>query len=238
MSRTVLITGAAKRVGKEIALFLAKSGRYNLALHYHNSQEYADLLLEEVKSYGVKAQIYKADLRVKDQATNLIEEVQSDFGDLSVLINSASIFERKDFLEVEEIDLYENMQINLYAPFFLTQAFAKLGLEGDIINITDTMVNGNLPVFFPYLLSKKAFSSFSEMSALRLAPKIKVNEICPGSVLYDKHVSDEPLIGVNEKLPGKIYPSLKDLCQTIEFILNSGSYYGQRFFLDAGERLL
>lgn len=237
MSRTVLITGSAKRVGREIALDLAKQG-YNLALHYHNSKQDGLLLLEEVLQFKIKAKLYQADLRVVSECTNLVAEVKSDFTDFDVLINSASVFERRDFLEVDEEFLDENIKMHFYAPFFLSQSFAKNCNKGDVINITDTKINTNIPAFFSYLASKKALSSFSEMLALRLAPDIRVNEICPGTVLPDKGFEEKGFADVNDNLPSKKNSSPKDICETIKLLLTTECFYGQKFYIDGGEHLL
>lgn len=237
MSRTVLITGSAQRVGKEIAKFLAKEG-YNIALHYNKSDLAAKNLAQELLIYKRRVKTYQADLTNAKNCYGLIERVKNEFPDFDVLINSASIFERKDFLEVDEGFLHENFAINFYAAFNLTQQFAKLCKKGDIINISDSKVETNTPAFFAYLLSKKTLSEFSKMSALRLAPDIRVNQISPGTILPNKDTPNESIDGTNHKLPSKKNASPYELCKTLNHILANPHYYGQNFFINGGENLL
>ncbi|MBL6784811.1 MAG: SDR family NAD(P)-dependent oxidoreductase [Rickettsiales bacterium] len=182
MNKTILITGGAKRLGARLAMFLAKE-KYNIAITYNNSFTSAIKLKEKIESLNLNCQIYKFDFNDLDFIDDLVNKVSNDFNGIFGLINNASIFEQSLYLETTKSELLRNFNIHVFAPFLLSQAFAKISEKGKIINITDLRVKTETLRFFPYLLSKKSLADLTKMLAKDLAPKIQVNEIRPGILL-------------------------------------------------------
>src|SRR3989338_1927020 len=137
--KTVLVTGGAVRIGHSIAKRLAEK-RARLALHYHSSETAAIKGFQEMLTFAKEVVLFRADLNNPTETTDMVRAVEAKFGPVDILINNASIFEKKSFFEVTETDWDRHMNINLKAPFLLAQAVAKGMLSkgaGKIINITD-----------------------------------------------------------------------------------------------------
>jgi NAD(P)-dependent dehydrogenase (short-subunit alcohol dehydrogenase family) len=234
---SILITGAAKRVGRIIALSLADEG-YNIALHYNHSESEARTVQKEIQSKNVECEIFQADLRDLKATKSMFEASYKAFPDLNVLINNASVFERTAFLDTNEEFFDDNLSINFKAAFFLSQYFAKICKKGNIINISDVHVTKNTTSYFAYLLSKKAFSEFTKMAAKELAPEIMVNQICPGTIIATPNETSGYMAEKAKKMPAQKLSNPEELARVVKFILESNSFYGQSFFLDGGESLL
>lgn len=185
MAKTVLITGAAKRLGRSLALFLAKEN-YNIVITYNKSKFDAEDLKKEIELLGRKCGIYQIDFNVLSNVQVLLDKIFQDFPDISVLINNASIFEENRFAEIELESLSQNFNVHCFAPLLLSQSFAQKVTKGKIINITDIRVKTETLRFFPYLLSKKSLANLTKMLAEELKPNIEVNEIRPGILLENK----------------------------------------------------
>lgn len=222
MAKTILITGGAKRVGKQLSLFLAKE-KYNIAITYNNSEKEALALQNELIDLNIKCKIYKSDLNNLDHIEDLIAKVFNDFGDLYGLVNNASIFEESLFIETSKLDLVQNYNINVFAPFLLSQAFAKICHKGKIINITDLRVKTETLRFFPYLLSKKSLSDLTKMLAKDLAPLVTVNEIRPGILLSNNKY--DPKEDINNEFTK--HQNLDDFLAIVKDILDN-DYSGRQ----------
>jgi len=234
---TIFITGAARRLGAITALHFAKAG-YNIALHYNSSTQEAKDVAAQIKLLGVKIKLYQGDLCKESYIEELFIDLQKDFSQIDVLINNASIFYKKNFLETKYENYRKFFDTHVTAPYFISQKFAAIYKKGHIINITDSMVVSNKTNYFPYLLSKKSLSNLTAMLALELAPEIKVNEICPGKFLPSlnpkEDISEEEL---KVKLPSKKMSNPKQIINCLEYIIENNPI-GQKFFIDGGENLL
>ncbi len=231
-----IITGAAVRVGKEIAIFLAHHG-YDIALHYNHSEKEAKQTAEEIRKIGVQCEIFQADLLKVDSYKTLIQDAHNTFNHLNILINSASIFEKYNF-EFTDIDIFDRHFItNLRAPFFLSQEFAKICNKGCIINLNDTYITTNNGAYFAYLISKKSLHELTKMSAKALAPNIRVNEICIGSLLTSKYWGEEDIKNHVSKLPLQTAPTIDNITDTILYLTNSPYLTGQSIFIDSGQHI-
>jgi NAD(P)-dependent dehydrogenase (short-subunit alcohol dehydrogenase family) len=238
MNKTALITGASKRIGRAVAGFLAEK-EWNIIIHYNNSEHPANELknLLVSKYPGQKFGIIKANLSDSSEVTALIPKVISKFGNLNLLINNASVFNR-GFIQNTSIDLFDNeIDINLKAPFILMRDFAKHCKKGDIINFVDTRITSNKSDFAAYSLSKKALWELTKMAALEFAPNIRVNAIAPGATLAPADKDENYLAKLAQniamKQPGGIAPVLK----SIAYILDNNYLTGQLLFADGGENL-
>jgi NAD(P)-dependent dehydrogenase (short-subunit alcohol dehydrogenase family) len=238
MTKTALITGAAKRVGKELALHLAAKG-WNIAIHYNTSAEDAIKLQDELKSSfpNQKFELFSADLNVTSEVENLISQVIRKMGSIDLLINNASVFDRGDFANTTTDFLDRQMNVNFRVPFILIRNFARLAKEGTIINFVDTRIVNNKSNFAAYSLSKKALWELTKMTALELGPNIRVNAIAPGLTLPPEEKSEDYLLKLAENIPMKRPGGLEPILKSMDYILNNDYLTGQILFCDGGENL-
>ncbi|MFH1761423.1 MAG: SDR family oxidoreductase [bacterium] len=236
MKKTALITGAGRRIGKAIALKLAGQG-YSIALHYHTSKNQAQALCREIQLFGVRCIPFKCDLSRENQVRNLIPNIVRKMPDLEVVINNASFFERRTFLETEIDDFSKVFNINFKAPFFICRDFARTCRKGHIINILDTKISSCQSAYFVYTLSKKILASFTEMAAKTLGPQIRVNSIAPGLILPPAGENDKYMNIMAKKLPLRRKGNVSNITDTIEGLLNNDFITGQCIFVDGGQRL-
>ncbi len=235
-NKSALITGGAKRIGKDIAVYLAENG-FDIALHYNTSKAEAEEVSKEIKSKGQNCILFQCNLSNIKDALSLIEKVKQSFSSLSLLINNASIFEKRSFLETD-IDFFDStFNTNFKAPFFLSQGFAKNFKSGHIINLLDTNITRDRTKYFIYNLSKKMLSEFTKMSAAELAPDIRVNAIAPGPILPPSNDGKEYLEREMNSVPLKRWGTISEILQSIDFLLKNEYLTGQCIFVDGGEHL-
>ncbi|MFW0777232.1 MAG: SDR family oxidoreductase [Rickettsiales bacterium] len=237
MKQAVLVTGAARRLGREIALHLAKLG-YDIALHYNTSEGEAAHVAKRVEEMGVACELFQADLEQPDSYQPLIKNVHAHFPHLNALINNASVFDTGSFLD-GDIALYEReFRTNLQAPIFLTQAFAQHVQKGAVINMLDTCVTQHKHSYFYYLLSKKSLFEFTKMAAVELAPNIRVNGVCPGYILPADGWGEDYRMQLEDRLPMQKIATVADIQQAVHLLISTPSITGECLFIDGGEHLL
>ncbi|MEW6145150.1 MAG: SDR family oxidoreductase [Thermodesulfobacteriota bacterium] len=236
MKKAAFITGAGKRLGREMAIALADMG-YDVALHYNTSVNGIRKTADEIKALGRKCEIFKADLSNIRNTKTLIEQVFRAFPYCSILINNASLFEDIKFMEVTEESFDREFTLNFKAPFFLSQEFGRRKSAQLIVNMLDTRVSRIESGHFVYNLSKRALRDFTLMAAKALGPKIRVNGICPGPILpppekdqkYLKKISKDTPLG-KPGHPGHVITALK-------YILENDYVTGECLFVDGGQHL-
>ena len=238
MTKTAFITGAAKRVGKTIALHLAAQG-WSVAIHYNSSATEAEVLQEELISSfpQQRFEIFKANMNNTDEVENLISRVIESMQNIDLLINNASVFDRGNFLLTDTPFLDLQMNVNFRAPFILTRDFAQLVKKGLIINFVDTRIMTNKSTFAAYSLSKKALWEMTKMAALELGPHIRVNAIAPGLTLTPEGKGDDYLWKLAENIAMKRPGGLNPILKSLDYILNNDYLTGQLLFCDGGENL-
>lgn len=232
-----MITGGSKRIGKAIALMLSELG-FNIALHYNDSLETAELLARNIRKKGRGCETFAADLSNRDDALTLIETVRKRFPDLNLLINNASIFQESQLKRSDLAKLEEHWAINLKAPFILICEFARICKKGNIINILDTHIVQNKSSHLAYLLSKKSLADLTKLAAVSLAPKIRVNGIAPGIILPPANKSNEYLNRLAKGIPLKRKGELSHIAISVKFLLDNDYLTGQILFNDGGEHLI
>ncbi|MTI10225.1 SDR family oxidoreductase [Curvivirga aplysinae] len=236
MTEIALITGAAKRIGRHIALELAKAG-YDIAIHYNGSHEEAENLKAEILSLGQQAACFQADLSKEEETQSLVPRICQHFGKPSVLINNASLFEEDDITNVTRKSWDLHMETNLRAPFILSQALANNTGYGHIINMIDQRVLNLTPHFMSYTLSKAGLWTLTQTMASALAPAIQVNAIGPGPTLPNQRQDDDDFKEQWQSIPLERPTPLDDISNAILFLLKSRSTTGQLILLDGGEHL-
>ncbi len=238
MKQTALITGAARRIGMEVALHLASKG-WNLALHYNTSNRPAKQLQEELqKSYpGQEFILFQSDLQNPFAVEELVPQVIEIFGGLDLLINNAAVFEPSTIKETHFDLLDREMMINYRAPFLLIRDFARLSEKGVIINFVDTRITSSLSDYAAYSLSKKALWELTKMAALEFAPAIRVNAIAPGAILSPEDHDESYLWKLARRTPMKRPGGVEPILKSLDFILENSHLTGQLLFCDGGQNL-
>ena len=239
MRKTVLITGAAKRLGAALSRSLADQG-WEVVLHYNSSRDDAYALSQELKvKYPDRIfPVLQCDLSNADADISLFERLPEGIKELDALINNASTFNTGTIEDTSPGLLRKEMQINFEAPFYLLQSFKNSFERGCIINILDTKISTNEASHAAYLLAKKNLAALTSMAALSFAPDFRVNAVAPGPVLSPPRKNDDYLMGIAEKTPLKKKVELSDLASSVSFLLNTSSVTGQILFCDSGLHLL
>lgn len=235
-SKTALITGGAKRIGKAIAYALASKG-INIVIHYKSSEREAENVAKEIENFGVKAWIIQADLSISHEAENLIPNIRRETGDIHILINNASIFDKSKLINFSTQVLMENIRINALAPLLISRSFAEQKIEGNIINFLDTKIIEYDKEHTAYHLSKLMLFSMTKMMALEFAPLIRVNAIAPGLILPPPGQDISYLEKLSVTNPLKKVGSPDDITNAVLFLLSSDFITGQVVFVDGGYHL-
>ncbi|MCB1519093.1 MAG: SDR family oxidoreductase [Hyphomicrobiaceae bacterium] len=238
-ARTALITGAGQRIGREIALDLARHG-WQVAVHYRNSREAALAVVAEIEANGGRAAAIAGDLSVAEDVDMLIPTCVSKLGAPCCLINNASEFHLDTLETLTRETWHLHLDINLKAPVFLAQSLAAnlpTGCEGNIINIIDQRVWNLKPDFFSYTISKAGLWTATRTLAQALAPRVRVNAIGPGPVLRSVHQSDAEFAAECASTLMGHGPSPHEIAVAVRFILDAPAMTGQMIALDAGQHL-
>jgi NAD(P)-dependent dehydrogenase (short-subunit alcohol dehydrogenase family) len=237
---TALITGGAKRIGREIAINLAKVG-YDLVVSYNNSKQEAQFLAQEIeKKFNRKCEIFCCDLRDKNQTKKLAKFTSKNFSNWNLLINNASIFNKSKFLTAQDSEGIDNLNIHLIAPIILAKEFSNNAPKnGQIINMLDKNITRFDTNYFHYLFSKKTLAELTKMLALELAPNIRVNGIAPGFILnsVDEKNPSQETQNLIKKIPLKTKGKVENIWQAVEFLLLNQFVNGQILFIDGGASL-
>jgi NAD(P)-dependent dehydrogenase (short-subunit alcohol dehydrogenase family) len=231
-----LVTGGAVRLGRALALALAENG-YDLALHYHSSQQAAENTAEEIRALGRQCFIFQQDLTDVAAFPALLAAAHSALPGLSVLVNSASGYIQENISETSLKTFDEMFFLNLRAPYFLTQAFCATVESGQVINIIDNKVGFHQFKYGAYLLSKKALAEFTKMAALEYAPHFRINGIAPGVVLPATTRSPEYIAWRVQGIPLQKQGHPDDISQALLFLLSSGFISGQMITVDGAENI-
>jgi NAD(P)-dependent dehydrogenase (short-subunit alcohol dehydrogenase family) len=241
-NKNILITGAARRIGRSLALSLAQAGA-GLIIHYGGSQTEAESLQAEILALGSPAHLLQADLNDADQVAQLIPralECLPPGATLFGLINNASIFEALDWNQTDLPAWERHLRINLTAPFLLSQAFARAlpqDAQGRIINLLDWRALRPGADHFPYTISKAALAALTRSLAQALAPRITVNGLALGAILPPSDGLDTQ--GILKFVPAKRWAELDEVTQTMIFLLDGPAYIsGEIIHLDGGRHLV
>lgn len=231
MNKTVIITGAAKGIGRAIAKDFAYSG-YNVCINYNTSENEAKELCSELAKNGCNVIIYKADITKREKVDKMVEYVIGTFGNIDVLVNNAGISEYKLFIDISEEELQRMLNVNIMGTFNMSQSVLKKSMlprkDGTIINISSIwgMVGASLEV--AYSTSKAAIIGMSKALAKELAPSnITVNVVAPGAISTDMlaTLSDEDMKVLKEEIPlGKI-GNVEDVAAAVKFLASYEARY-------------
>jgi NAD(P)-dependent dehydrogenase (short-subunit alcohol dehydrogenase family) len=235
----VLITGAAKRIGRTLALHLAARG-WRIGVHCHGSLGEADELVAQIARAGGAAAVLRADLAQAASVARLVPDCRAALGAPTCLINNAAMFVEDEVRTLSSALWDTQLAVNLKAPVFLAQAFAAAlpqDASGTIINIVDQRVWRPTPRFFSYGASKMALWGVTRTLAQALAPRIRVNAIAPGPALQGAHQSAEAFRAeCRATLLGR-GTSPQEIAAAVDFVLDAPAMTGQMLALDGGQHL-
>jgi NAD(P)-dependent dehydrogenase (short-subunit alcohol dehydrogenase family) len=240
MTRTVLVTGAAKRLGRAIALDLAGAG-WNIALHYHGSAAEAEDTAAQIRKAGVRCETFQCDLSQEPQTSTLVARAAAALGPLTALINSASLFENDDWRSATRKSWDAHIETNLRAPLVLCQAFARQlpdGVQGAIINIIDQRVLKPTPQFLSYSLSKAGLYWLTTTLAQGMGPKVRVNAVGPGPTIRNARQSEADFARQREATALGRGAEPSDICAAVRYLLGAEAVTGQMLAVDGGQHLI
>ena len=238
--KTALVTGAAKRLGRAIALDLARHG-WSVAIHYHASEKEARATGADAQTTGAKVALLKADLSREDESSALVDRATAALGPLTALVNSASVFENDEWYSADRASWDRHMETNLRAPFVLAQHFAKQvprNGSGAIVNIIDQRVLKPTPQFVSYSVSKAALYWLNTTLAQALAPRIRVNAVGPGPVMKNERQSQSDFSRQREATLLGRGAEPQDICDAVRYLLESPNVTGQMLAVDGGQHLI
>jgi pteridine reductase len=217
--RTVLITGAAKRIGRAVALRAAAAG------------------MDVVARLGRRIHLVSGDLSSPEAAESLVEESVRTFGSLSALVNSASTFHESGLMDFTLEALEGEIRVNAFSPLVLARALSATASDGCIVNLLDSRVNSYDATHVAYHLSKRMLYSVTRMLAVELAPRIRVNAVAPGLILPPPGHPESYLETHKSENPLKCSGSPEGVADAVQFLIDSDFITGQVIYVDGGRHL-
>lgn len=235
MPRTALITGAAVRIGRAIALGLADAG-IGVVAHYHSSAREADEVVALIREKGGEAAAIQADLRSLDQIDRLAQEATEVFGGIDILINNASVFPPEPLGEVTEAIWDEAMAVNLKAPFFLMQKLAPALRKGGgvVVNLADLAGIQAWKGYSAHGVSKAGLIHLTRSAARTLGPDIRVVAIAPGTVLPPDDFPEKQIEKLAANNPIKRNGSPEDVVEAVLYLIDAEFVTGEVLVIDGG----
>lgn len=239
--KTILITGAARRLGRLFALACARAGA-DIIIHHGHSDESAQQVKDEIESIGRNSHILASDFGTPDTVSRLIS-LANDISPLYALVNNAAIFEPLSFNDTALEDWNRHLNINLTAPFLLSQEFARHTNEGRIVNIVDWRALRPAADHFPYTISKAALAAMTKSLAVALAPRITVNGLALGAILppTDANPAGNPSASekIIESTPAHRWSEAGEVEDALLFLLTGPAYItGEIIHVDGGRHLI
>ncbi len=242
--QVAIVTGGAHRVGKAIALELARRGVHVL-IHYGSSAQAATETVREIKSLGVDAFSVQADISQPEGVKIIFDALQEHFGRLTILVNSAANFQQRDLLSLSLADWQETLAINLTTPFLMTQNAVPVMRKNDpsggvIINILDGSAIHPWPKYPHHSVSKAGLGMLTQVSAASLGPDIRVNGIIPGPVMKPagKNLSDEEWAKFGKRVPLQRTGSAEDVARAVVYLASEDFLTGSVIHVNGGEHLI
>ena len=246
-ARTVLVTGAAKRLGREIALALARDG-WQVAVHYRDSREDATKTVADCAVFTRASALFHADLSDETAVRQLLPQVIAHFGRVDAVINSASTFEHDSAASFSFAAMEKHMRSNTGAAIVLSEALHKHVLaradapdgraRGVVVNLLDQKLWNQNPDFFSYTLSKAALEAATTMLAMALSPQLRVVGVAPGLTLTSHMLSDEKFAALHQLSPLGRSSTPADVAATVKFALDNQSLTGTTILVDGGQHLM
>lgn len=246
---SALVTGAAKRLGRAMALRLAERG-HDVVVHYAGSADDAAATVAEIEAMGRRAIALQADLTVESEMQTLLPRAVEALGvPITVLVNNASIFEYDTIATATRESWDRHLESNLRAPFVLTQAMAaqvpqakpdengEPEAQGLVVNLIDQRVRKLTPEFMSYTIAKMGLWAFTRTAAQALAPHVRVNAIGPGPTLRGGRQSREHFAKQRAATPLARGADPEGICAALDYLLSARAVTGQLICVDGGQHL-
>ncbi|HEV2418974.1 MAG TPA: SDR family oxidoreductase [Terriglobia bacterium] len=238
--QVTLVTGAARRIGRAIALALAAAGA-RVVVNYNTSKEEAEAVADEIKSLGVESLAVRADVAKPREVARMFEKVKRKFGQLDLLVNNAGVFFPVRWDRLTESDWDRVLGSNLKGQFFCAQAAARLMTSqkrGQIINLSSLGGIQPWPLYMHYCSSKAGLIMLTKCLARALAPKILVNTIAPGTILFPGEERDPGMKAIIRRTPLQKGGRAEDIADLVVFLATRNRFTtGQVFIVDGGKSL-
>jgi len=238
--KAALVTGAAARIGRAIALDLAAQG-IAVVVHHRNSAKEADQLVKDIHASGGRAAVVNSDLTDIDSTQTLISDASAAIGEpIDVLVNNASVFEQDTALTMTPANWDRHQAVNLRAPAFLSQQlFEQLpeGSRGCIINMIDQRVLKLNPQYFSYTAAKAGLWTVTRTLAQTMAPRVRVNAVSPGPTLANQFQAKADFAREATNVLLGHGPEISEITGAVKFLLETPSMTGQMLTLDGGQHL-
>ncbi len=240
MARTALVTGAARRIGRAIALDLAAGG-WDVVIHCHSSTELAADVANACGAHGVRAAVVQGDLRVAEDLADLWDRCADALGPIDLLVNNAAVYPRTPLDAIELADWKLNLRVNLVAPAELARraglTMRSRGPGGCIINITDWATASPQPGFLPYHAAKGALDTVTLALARELAPEVRVNAVAPGPILPPAGAPEGTLEKVLAKTPMGRLGDPSDIAAAVRYFTEATYTTGCILPVDGGRSI-
>jgi len=237
--KVALVTGAARRVGRSIALALAERGA-ELVIHFHTSDREAQEVLALIKRGGGKPVAARGDVSVAADVDRIVETVLQAFGRVEILVNSAAIFYRTPFERLTEADWDRFLGVNLKGPFLLSRKVGEIMLRqgrGKIINVADIAWEKAWAEYIPYVVSKAGLVALTRGLARALAPAVQVNAVAPGAVLLPEGAAREEHEQAIRRIPLQRVGSPEDIARAVVYLVENDFITGEVLTVDGGQHL-
>lgn len=236
----VLVTGAARRIGRAIALDLAAHG-HNVALHCHRACADAAATLVELRTLGARAEVFAADLADEAACRALIPGVVEAFGRVDALVNNASRFAYDDAASFGHAEMESHWRVNTAAPILLARALhehlAARDAGGCAINLLDQKLDNPNPDYLSYTLSKAALASATVMLAQALAPRLRVCGVSPGVTLLSGDMSEADFDAAHRLTPLRRSSTPADIAHAVRYLIEAAAVTGTTLLVDGGQHL-
>lgn len=239
-NKSVLVTGAAKRLGRAIALHLAQSG-WSVAVHYNNSKAEAEDTVSALRKHGVHATAVKADLTKEADTERLVARAREAVGPLTALVNNASVFENDSITTMTRQSWDKHMEANLRAPLVLSRDFAAQlteGEEGAIVNLLDQRLLKPTPQYLSYGVSRAGLHWLTVTLAQALGPRIRVNGVAPGPTLRNERQSEAHFKRQQESTILGRGATPEDVARAVGYLIDARAVTGQMIAVDGGQHLI
>ena len=237
----VLVTGAARRIGRAIALDLAAHG-FDIALHCHAASAESAATLAELRELGARAETFAADLADEAATRALLPAVAQAFGRVDALVNNASRFAYDDAASFGHAEMQAHWRINTAAPILLAQALhahlSARGALGCVVNLLDQKLANPNPDYLSYTLSKAALQSATVMLAQALAPRLRVCGVAPGVTMISGDMSEADFAAAHRLTPLRRSSTPADIAQAVRYLIEAPAVTGTTLLVDGGQHLV
>lgn len=240
LKKTVLVTGAARRIGRTIALALAQNG-WDVVVHYARSAAEAQATVADIIALGQRAIALQCDLNDEAAVKTLLDRAAAQLGSISCVVNNASLFDYDSAADFSTTCLDAHMHTNLVAPVLLAQALHRATPEGAqavVVNLLDQKLFNLNPDFLSYTLSKAALQSATNMLAQALAPKVRVVGVAPGITMVSGDQSEAEFQRAHKVTPLGRSSTPDDIAHAVRFVIEAQAMTGTTLLVDGGQHLI